>query len=720
MATVLEARAVITGQDDTGPAFASVERRLAAIAKTSTVADRVAQAYSKSMVAAMSKIGKVNLDSAVASERMIAGLSKAGGEAASVAEKIAAIGDAAVASERKIGMMSRAAATMKDSFKSVAPFMEGYLGSKVFHATELAVKGGADLETERVRMSVAGIPAAEARTAEDLSFKLAAQYPTQTPADVMKTYRETRSVLAEVGNAPNAMPGVVAAKTVLSALGGENDSEALIFAMKAAENLGRGQDPKRFYNYLDSFVRAREAMGATIKPETILRFAQQAKSSGAVLSDRFLQTTMMSLAQELGSRGGSSLAAYQKVIAGDVSGQGAELWKQIGFLSEDDLLRTRTGKVTGLKPGHHIKDFEEAMVDPDLFVWGKLLPALGARGFKTIPQQVEAIDRLFHESNAQNLVAKLVQQQTTFQAQQQKMANTQGLDAAQKITDNDPTAALTAFTKQLQSFGATMTSPAMKDAATALSGLAKGIGGFVDIVHGFDEDHPLAAKIIADTAIPTGVAAGGLLTFGFVRGVMGGFGLKTSAAALDASAAALDEAAVALKGAPVASVPKSAAPAAASAGAGAAITAALSTGISAGLAGGLVTMDIIKQDASHGDELRSSLRSFLGIPDPHEPAPWMPGGAWHKDALPEVAVNGRDIGHIGKSLSDDLAILAERPVHVDGTIQGAAQIIIGLTPEASRAIATAKQVSVNLKGSLQSGGNLGESMPEAMPTRRQD
>ncbi|MHB8887173.1 MAG: hypothetical protein ACYC5H_19235, partial [Methylovirgula sp.] len=42
--------------------------------------------------------------------------------------------------------------------------------------------------------------------------------------------------------------------------------------------------------------------------------------------------------------------------------------------------------------------------------------------------------------------------------------------------------------------------------------------------------------------------------------------------------------------------------------------------------------------AKHRNQLRSTLRSWLGIPDPHEPAPWMPGGDWHKTPYGTLAV----------------------------------------------------------------------------------
>jgi hypothetical protein len=54
----------------------------------------------------------------------------------------------------------------------------------------------------------------------------------------------------------------------------------------------------------------------------------------------------------------------------------------------------------------------------------------------------------------------------------------------------------------------------------------------------------------------------------------------------------------------------------------------------------------IKKDAETDNSLRSSLRSFFGIADPNEPAPWQPGGSWNRaqdipaGGLPPLSIDG--------------------------------------------------------------------------------
>ena len=92
-----------------------------------------------------------------------------------------------------------------------------------------------------------------------------------------------------------------------------------------------------------------------------------------------------------------------------------------------------------------------------------------------------------------------------------------------------------------------------------------------------------------------------------------------SAAALDASAAALGG-----KGA-LDAIPGGKASGKASLGAGA--MGAFSKWGRRGLTGAVIGIPAaLTYDSEHGNGVRTWLRSGLGIDDPHEPAPWQPGG----------------------------------------------------------------------------------------------
>jgi len=171
-----------------------------------------------------------------------------------------------------------------------------------------------------------------------------------------------------------------------------------------------------------------------------------------------------------------------------------------------------------------------------------LVPALHKAGFKTTEEMIKELPRLFPNSNAANLVAKFIQQQDQWAAKADRVAAGEGLDAA-----NDQMSGVTvawgAVKKQIGDLGAVFDSPAMKDIGAGLAALASGIGEAKLKVYDFAQAFPLAARGLADLGVAAGLAAGGFLSLKLLTGFTGGFGLKTSAVALDESAAALTAAA---------------------------------------------------------------------------------------------------------------------------------------------------------------------------------
>ncbi|MGH7226915.1 MAG: hypothetical protein ACRELF_27185, partial [Gemmataceae bacterium] len=307
---ILDARAVITAEDRTAAAFASVEKKMMAFGRTSAAINKVSGAMT-------------NLSSVVASRQMIAGLSnfeeKMG--SARMVEGMSRAGLAADQLRNKISLLSRTMMGMRGSaasaWKNIGPFVEGAAGMGLLRGVKGAVESGATLESERILLKTAGLPQPEIAASQKQAFDLAAKYPNMTPAEIMQSYKETRSVLLKPSETAGLMDTVIAAKATMKELNmGEETSDALQYAVKSAEVLGRAQDPKRFHAYIDSFIRALEVSGKTITPEAMFRFSQQMKAAGATLSDRFINTVGMSMIQDMGSRAATGLAQFTKMMVG--------------------------------------------------------------------------------------------------------------------------------------------------------------------------------------------------------------------------------------------------------------------------------------------------------------------------------------------------------------------------------------------------------------------
>jgi len=149
----------------------------------------------------------------------------------------------------------------------------------------------------------------------------------------MERYKELRSILLHPEEAHELLPTAVQANAAMNAVDTSGQmAEGLGFAFKGAEVLGLAQDPKRFREYMDSFIKAQQVMGKTITPEQQYEFAKFSKASGATLSDRFKMTTGVSLAQELGAHvlghcDVTDCATIDKVFA-----EAGKLWGAIDFV----------------------------------------------------------------------------------------------------------------------------------------------------------------------------------------------------------------------------------------------------------------------------------------------------------------------------------------------------------------------------------------------------
>lgn len=134
----------------------------------------------------------------------------------------------------------------------------------------------------------------------------------------------------------------------------------------------------------------------------------------------------------------------------------------------------------------------------------------------------------------------------------------------------------------------------------AMSGLASKITSFGDMLGPTGKEVAtmgMAAASVVERLIELGVMA---------KLAMAVLGKSAGTAAAGSEVAAGDAAAV---------------------GAGGAI-AAISGGATGALTAGIVGLDLIKRDSERGNSWRSYFRHLFGISDPHEPAPWQPGGEW--------------------------------------------------------------------------------------------
>lgn len=438
----------------------------------------------------------------------------------------------------------------------------GYVGVHgVIHTAERAAHAGAEVQRERVRLEAAGVPAAERQHITDESLKLAVEAKNVTQSSIMELWKEMRSVMTDPHEVDHIIGPMVKAKSILDA--GDSSgtaSHGLGLLIKGAESIGAAKDPERFAHLLDGYVKAMQVMGKTITPEGIYEMQKYSKAAGARWSDRFILTTAQSLGQEMGgSTAGNSIQMAQKQIVGGMQNlhSKAKEFARIGLIDEKNLDYLKTGEVKGVKAGvkHAVKGDDLAATDLDKWVYTVLLPHLEKAGVKKEGDQLAWIQKNF-TSTAADVISKMVTQRESFEAhahQYQAASGTKG----QALNRDDALTGLQSVSKSLETFAGVVTAPVMKDAAHGLDAIAGRIGSFSTSVEAFNKAHPDIAKYEGGAALGAGLAGAGAASAAVWKLMSGGFGLKTSAVALDGSAAALSAAAIKLGGGSLGGLPGS-------------------------------------------------------------------------------------------------------------------------------------------------------------------
>ena len=603
---------------------------------------------------------------------------------------------------------------LRTGIGNVASNVGFFTGPAILRGTKEAVEGGAEIQSQIVKMRAAGVPEEDIQRETDRSAQLAAKYTNVKRSDIMERYSELRTSVNDPNDAAGMLETVIKANSAINAIDRSGKmAEGLQFALKGADILGLNQDLKRYEAYLDSYIRAQQVMGKSITPEQMYEFAKYTKASGATLSDRFKFTTGVSMAQEMGgSTVGVSIDQFVKQVVGGFQGSqhaAAKEFVKLGLANADDFEKTKTGDIKGLKPGRHVAGHRLAMTDPDLWVNQFLVPALEKAGHKSEEDQVAMVRRLFPSGRAADIVAKLITQRPSIEAQSKLYEKAQGINAY-KTNQQDPFVALNSLSTSLKNFAATVTSPMMENAAKAMSGMASWMGGLGEAVARWQKENPDAAKVVSGGAVAAGAVGGGVLTYNLVSGLMTGFGLKGSALALDGSAAALTRAAILLGGSKAPDLPVPGAKDGGKSWAGAVWNTVKS---GAGVVGGAVATyapgvippaAVIGGFVLGGYALHEQSKPYSGMTGA-ERARARRGGKTLDDVFRDHFNEDRDRLNLPRLGND-------RPTEVNGKVTGEARVTIEIPGLAARTI------GVPLQGRLDNGpGSVGVSSPDAQPWR---
>jgi hypothetical protein len=444
-----------------------------------------------------------------------------------------------------------------NAFGSIAP----YLGAAIGGATHEALKAAGEIDSSETGLRAAGISASEIESITKIVMAQQARFPQLPINELLDRYKEERSITKSPEEAQQMLPVIAQTMAVLKTMG-DGSTKDMGFMLKASQVLGAAQNPARLTSFMDAFLKAKQVKGDLISPEQMYSFMAGIKGSGALLSDRFLHTTAMSLAAELkGGRAGSGIDAMVKAITAP-SGEEAKEFFQLGLMNRGDFKpagggggfksfgRGDPGKLGEVKFGAHVAGWQLAQTDPDTWVKQYLMPALRQHGFTDMPAALALVEKMF-PGRSSDVVTKLITQAKEYEAEAEKFRESHGFEAAADYL-KDAKFQLETLGTTLWNFGGTLMKPGLVSSATTMNAITRSIAGLSEWISNWQSKHPDIAPWASKIGAGAGLAAGsyGLITL--ARSLIGGFGLKSSAAALDVAAGNLSAAALKLGGGSVA------------------------------------------------------------------------------------------------------------------------------------------------------------------------
>lgn len=406
-----------------------------------------------------------------------------------------------------------------------------------------SVKGGADLEHEAARSRAAGLTEDEISENAALAAELSRRYPTVSQTSGMHALRNFRSVVGSAEEAAHIADPLMKMRYVVEAAHPgrviEEDFDKLI---KGLEIKGVTQNMEKFRDYIQGMTQALNTFGDTLKPADYYEMFKYGRQATQTLDREYMLEVGPTLAQELGGQGAGNAQAsfHQGFIGGRLKASAIKQLEDFGLVGDPSKIirHPQNHRILGAEAGF-LKGSDLAAKNPYRWVQEVMLPAITAKVGDDPDKIQEVISGLASNRVASQFLAILATQQSRIEKDRHLVKNAPGLESYGTY-QNDPLVAWKGMVTQFDNLLAVASSPTVAQAAGAMQSIAAGLSSLAEVA----KNHPIFSGVAVGTAGVGGVVG----TYGLLSNLMSGFGLKSSAAALDKAALDLMAAAAAQKG----------------------------------------------------------------------------------------------------------------------------------------------------------------------------
>jgi hypothetical protein len=366
----------------------------------------------------------------------------------------------------------------------IIPMARGMIGPLagaygVYKAGKFVTHEQADYQREKYRGTISGMTPTEIAESVAKASQLSGKYQNIDQKEIMEHQRKLRGTLGDWHHAQDFVESIVQAQSILSSGPGGSDGATrdLDQITKGLEGAGYAANPDKFGRMLNAFVKGKNLFGETLTGEDFRTYLQRSKTSKFGLSEDYMANVVPTMLQHEGANqfGTAQATAFNSLVGQRQTAAAKEKLRKFGILDKKDKLIGQ-------------QDF---VANP--YEWAKkyLAPKMEKAGMSLdteagSAEREKAVDFLmkgFSNRNAGEFFASMLANRKVIEKDKPMLAKAQGLEAADKVTQNDPYQAWNAVVAQTKNLAQNIFEGSTA-VTTALNGLAAGLNFLADFVKG--------------------------------------------------------------------------------------------------------------------------------------------------------------------------------------------------------------------------------------------
>lgn len=397
-------------------------------------------------------------------------------------------------------------------------FATAWAGEKVLRGMWTLTQYGDKLVEQQSKLRQLGVSGANIRTITTTAINASRKYPGVVADQAVETGIYARETLGTSSRAQRALPTLVRMLADLEnmpVLKGD-PMHALHSLIKSVDILGLDTTTSGKLSVSGLDVGMREMLAAVqqsqglVTPAMLYRTIRQIGAQGRMFDMRTFMPVIAEAAAQMGVRGARGVANVVKQLTGGTFGKSyGDALVRFGLLRHGyaSLLRPKHGGMESLKNGNEVIGSHLLYANEPAWVANVLIPALVKHGYKTIPQQLSAINQLFSTKPGTAFLGSQISNPEAYARATDQMNKQLGVSTFKTAMASSPQANMKAMIAAWHSFLEVAGSSLVPLAIKGLHAVTNGIVALT----GFAQKHPEAMANIAKGLVVLGA---GLMAFG--------------------------------------------------------------------------------------------------------------------------------------------------------------------------------------------------------------